>query len=233
MSGSDLRCPTCRALSVEQVPPPWERRAELGVLAALWQQFKAATFGPDPFWRTVPAEGPAMDPFLFAWLTAIVQLPANFALNLLNFYNLERTFRMARIYPAAWADWLAQVGPLKYALVSSLVPAAIFPLSFFLMAALIHAGCLLWGAGAKGFHATLRIMGYSQAPMLAGFVPVVGLALAVYVVVQQIFGVARIHGVSGGRATLAVLTVPIVLGCCGGLFGSLAVISAAASLARH
>src|SRR5512141_202570 len=66
-AGTDLRCPSCRALSVERVPPPWERRAELGLVAALWQQFKVVTFGPDPFWRTVPAEGPVLDPMLFAW----------------------------------------------------------------------------------------------------------------------------------------------------------------------
>ena len=208
-------CEKCRALGdVGRTPPPWERRAELGLIPAFIEQWKTSVFEPDKFWRSLPAEGSTVQPLLFAWLVGLLQAAPAALVQVINFQQIKASLAIALPHPPAW---LADLSPWVFAAIVTVPVVVLFPLTFYLSAALVHLGCKLWGAGDKGFDATARVLGYAQGPLLVGWVPVLGLVGVVYLIVLQVMGISRVHGTTAGKATLGILTVPILLTCCLGI----------------
>lgn len=215
-------CEKCRALgATTRTPPPWERRAELGLVKAFIEQWKLSMFSPEVFWRGLPAEGSSTDPLLYAWLLGLLQAIPSFLVQAANFGQVKTAFAtLGKSVP----PMLSEMSPWTYAALLTFPLLVFFPVSFYLGAGITHLGCKLWGAGNKGFGATARVMGYAQSPILLGWVPMVGAIAVIYLLVLQILGIARVQEVSGGKATGAVLTIPLVLGCCCGI-GAIALVA--------
>jgi len=225
-------CLACleRTGGVERRPPPWERRAELGLVTAVVQQVKESILKPDTFFRGLPAEGSVKEAMLFAWFMSALAAGPNLLMQRLNFGSLAQSMStLNRGHPPSWMHALS---PWAFAAVLALVPVLLYPLMFFISAGLTHLGCIIWGAGGKGFNATARVSGYSAGPALLAWLPVMGGLLAMYVIVLQVFGIARVHETSIGKAIGGVLTIPLVLGCCIGV-GLVAAIMAAVGAAAH
>ena len=183
----------------------------LSLIRALTEQWKVSVFSPEIFWRHLPAEGSKTEPLLYAWLLVLLQAGPAFLVNAANFGQLKASIAMlGKDVP----HWISDMSPWTWAAVMTFPLLVFYPLTFFLGAAATHLSCKLWGAGGKGFTATARVMGYSQSPILFGWVPMIGMVAVVYLVVLQILGIARVHEVTGGKATIAVLTLPILLTCC-------------------
>lgn len=221
--GGEGLCTACMARGgvAEREPPPWERRDELGLFTALGMQLKTSILKPDQFFRSLPPEGSLKEALLFGWLVSAAQALPMFLMQRLNYAQMEQSLSMLfRGHPPAWFTGLS---PWAYAAVLSLPVLVIYPLTFLISAGLTHLGCVLWGAGGRGFTATARVVGYAQGPMLLAWVPVVGGLLSLYVIALEVFGISRVHETSVGRAIGGVLTVPLVLGCC---IGSMAVYAA-------
>lgn len=212
-------CEKCRALvGGPRTPPPWERRSELGFFKAFVEQWKLSMFSPEIFWRSLPANGSMTEPLIYAWLLGVIQAIPSFFVQAANFGQVKQS--LALIGKGNVPPFMDNLSPWVFAAVLTVGPIVFFPLSFFIGAGLVHLGCKLWGAGDKGFDATARVMGYAQAPIVFGWVPMIGFVAIVYLLVLQILGVARVQEVSGGKAAGGVLTIPLALGClCGCLFG--------------
>lgn len=229
--GQGLHCAKCREkVDVTREPPPWERRAELGFIPALVEQWKTTMLSPERFWRSVPAEGSMTEPLLYAWLLFAAQAPLSLVVQAWNFGNVRlQLAQMSSQLKTPMPAWLDSVSPWTFALGITLGPLVLYPLSYFLGAGLNHLGCLLTGAAPKGFTATARVMGYAQAPILFMWIPYVGGMLSFYVLVQQILGIARVHETTGVRAAFGILLIPLLLSCC----AVVGIIIAAASFASR
>lgn len=218
-------CEKCRALGAGgRVLPPWERRDELGFVTAAIEQWKLSMFKPEQFWRSLPAEGSSTDPLLFAWLMGVLQAIPSFFVQMLNYGQMKTV--LGQLGKTGLPPFLTDMSPAVYAAMITLPVLVFYPLSFYLGSAITHLGCKMWGAGPKGFTATARVMGYSQAPMLLAWVPLVGFVAAIYLLVQEVMGIARVHEVDTGKAIAGVLTIPLILGCCCGA-GAIALVGAA------
>jgi len=98
--------------------------------------------------------------------------------------------------------------------ITMMVLAPIFVIiGVFLEAAILHLMLMLVGGANQGFEATTRVCSYAQAAQLAQIVPICGgLLSAVWSVILLIVGLSTVHGITRGKAALAVI-LPVVL-CC-------------------
>lgn len=224
-------CPSCLKVTGDagvRAPTPWERRAELGLVQAVWQTWRATMLEPAKFWQQLDPQGAPMDAFLYGWLVSsvagILQIP--FLL-----LNLAQTQAQLREAMSAMKDL---PGPMKdavqlffgntpvLALVLGLSTIVIFPLSVIISSAFTHLGVRLMGATQQPFSATLRVICYAIAPNVLSGIPVVGGLAGLYTLVLEIWGIKDVHGLSPARAAVAVLW-PVLFLCCCGAFGAVIV----------
>jgi len=70
---------------------------------------------------------------------------------------------------------------------------------------------MIVGGNKKGFESTFRALAYAYGGNLFGIIPFIGSTIGgIYCLVLTIFGVREGHGISTGRAVLAVL-LPIIV----------------------
>jgi len=82
-------------------------------------------------------------------------------------------------------------------------------LMLFAGAGIIHLFVLLLG-GKQGYVETFKVLAYSTAPALFGFIPLIGHAAAIYSIILQVFGIHKRHKMSMGRA-VAVILLPLAI----------------------
>ncbi|MGV3620663.1 MAG: hypothetical protein ACO1OB_07590 [Archangium sp.] len=218
-------CPTCRALvqDGERGKVPWERRDELGLVTAFWQQVKLTCFEPRKFWATVDRNGTAGDAFWFGWLVTIVGAIGSAPYQAFNFWSQARQFQ--DIQSGMGSDlaqfksffglfaWLGE-HPVLAALGFVAYAIAIFPLGFFINVGMVHVGCLIAGMRNHPMSVTARAIGYATAPNLAMVIPVVGGFAGIYTLVLQIWGLRELQQGTTGRAIIATLWFSLVFACC-------------------
>ena len=66
--------------------------------------------------------------------------------------------------------------------------------------------------GKKGYHQTLKASLYSSTPLLLlGWIPIIGsLVFGIWSLVLNIFGLMKLHKISGGKAVAAILLTAII-----------------------
>jgi hypothetical protein len=219
-------CPTCRQQSGKapaREPTPWERRSELGVARALWLTWHQTLFAPEKFWSSVQPDGPTADAFFYGWVLVAMGAVPSALMNLLQFQNLSSQWgalssQLSELSPAfTRAIEVVSSHPGIFAIVILLATLFFYPLSLLITSALIHLGCLLFGAGKNGFGATLRVVAYASAPVVLAWIPIVGAAAGLYVLTLEVWGIRRVQETTLGRALGGILVLPVVFGCC--LFG--------------
>jgi len=68
------------------------------------------------------------------------------------------------------------------------------------------ANALAGAMGGKGtYESTFRVFAYSEAPMLIGWIPVIGMLGILYVWVLNYFGLRKVHELSEGKTVVVVL----------------------------
>lgn len=213
--------PGSPALNYGREPTPWERRAQLGFFPALWATWKETVITPETFWKRLRPDGPAQDALLYGWMVtfigALIQAPLQ---------ALQLTAQSAAI-----RDIAGQVGTLNKdtraifdqlfsdgsaAIVAAMIFAGvvIYPATAIASASVTHLFCVLFGAARNGFWATFRVMAYGSAPMVLAGIPVLGAGAVLWSLILIIWGIREVHDTTAGRATAAVLAVPVILCCC-------------------
>jgi len=181
---------------------PWERRGELGLVRAFVETWKQASLEPSRFFARLKPTGIG-EAFLFGWICSTL------GGLLAGVWNVPLSLYGDGDPVAAWAPVIG--APVLSAL------------GLLVNALLLHLACMLLGAASRGFEGTMRVVGYAAGPSLLSVVPFVGgLAALVWTAVILIHGIAAMHRVTTGKATLAVVLPGLVLIlCCGCGLGSL------------
>jgi hypothetical protein len=192
---------------------PWERRGQIGFLAALVETTSQVLTGPEAFFPRMPTSGGIGGPLVYGLIIGYVGLVASTLYSLVFNVAFGGLGGLAR-----QSDSLERLAPFLeggLSLVSNLVFGPVFiTIGLFVWAGVVHLMLLLLGGAHRGFEATFRVGSYAQAAAILQIVPVCGwLITVVYGIVVQIIGLSHAHGISKGKATAAVL-VPILLVCC-------------------
>jgi len=216
----DVRaCPFCGAtLGFRPAPEPrpsgipWEDRAGLGFFGALVATLRMCLTDPTRFYSDLPKRqhlGAALQYLIL--LTWVGGLGGLFWSLLLRRSQME----MLKSFGFNLPEQAFSVGArVLFTLVFALVIPILVVISTFIWTAVVHV--LLWilGGAKEGYEATLRVYAYARgSTALFEWIPFCGgLVALVWGLVLQIIGLARVHGISGAKAALAVL-IPLAA-CC-------------------
>jgi len=189
--------------------PPWESGE--GFIRAFFQTVKESLFSPTQFFKKVSAgEG--------YWISLIYNLicgTVGILVPLIFVWLIFRWLILTQFFP------LPQLLLFPYGLIIAVftifLPFGII-LSILISSAITHLCLMIVGGNKKGFQRTFRAVTYSggiQLFELLAFIPFIGvifhLLLLVYYIILIVIGVREGHGISTGRAVLAVLLPLIVV----------------------
>lgn len=203
---------------------PWERRAETGVVRALWDTLVMSLSRPGDLFRGTPRSGGLGAPLAYAiilgtfgiamsliWQALHFSLPALFSF--LFHPDSTPVVTGARMLSFVIAGLVLILSPL-FALVT-----------LFVSAGLTHLGLMVMGGDRHGFEGTFRGIAYAQGPTVFHVIPILGGGIAgIWGVVLQVIGVSKIQETEWWRALIAVLLFP----CACALTGIIAAIAIAA-----
>jgi hypothetical protein len=177
-------------------PPPWEQRADLGVLTAFFTTVGRILTRPRAFFGGLSPDGPVATVLLFWVLTALPPLMVGGA-GTHDF--LERLPALINVDPASI--------PFHFPLWVFVVALPLLQLGALLSAVLlVHAMLALLGGAKGGLAGSLRAAGYASAPALVGLVPLVGgLVAGLWVGILQYFALWKVHRTDHTRLVLAYL----------------------------
>ncbi len=186
-----------REISPEELPP-WESGE--GFIGAFFQTTREVLFSPTQFFKKVSATGGYWAPLIYGVICGVI----------------------GGCGAILW-QWLfaSQFLPVQ---ISSMIPfLSIFLIIFLIALPFLIAFSLLIGSGIthlclmtvggnkKGFESTFRALSYSYSGNLFGVIPFIGSTIGgIYSLILIIFGVRECHGISTGKAVLAVL-LPLII----------------------
>ncbi|RLA81715.1 MAG: hypothetical protein DRG36_01285, partial [Deltaproteobacteria bacterium] len=186
-----------RGVSPAGEEPAWEQIGEKGVLRGIFQTIKEVLFSPTRFFRQMPVEKGIQMPLLFGVIMGtfggLMPLWWNFLLS-------------ARI--SGFVDRFSSTVMIGYSLLVPLFVA----IWIFILGGVLHLCLILVGGNRKGFNATFRVVAYTQTTQLFKIIPIIGWLIAsIYAFVLYLIGLGEVHGITTGRAALAVFIPLIVL----------------------
>jgi hypothetical protein len=208
---------------------PWERRDEIGLVAALVETTKQVLTGPADFFRRMPVAGGVGSPLLYAVIIGYLGILVSAVYSAVfivvrgsagafgSFGDRPEVARMMEAF-SGWGGIIAQVlfGPFGIVI------------GLFVSTAIVHVMLMLLDGASQGFEATLRVLSYAHAASILVIVPLCGGPIAgIWSIVLWIIGLAEAQRIPAWKAALAVL-LPIFFCCCccavgmGMMFGSLA-----------
>jgi hypothetical protein len=195
-------CPRCKSrLELPLTNPAPESKPGVEVSRAEKQELVRIIRPRDLFAR-MDVQAGMREPFAFGFLTgALGTMVGLFWQFLLISGSLNS---MTRGYLDQFGMALVFTGVL----VLSLLLVIVF---LFATSLIVHVCLFLVRGGKNGFEATFRVVAYSQATQILGFIPFLGgLAGLMWLLVVQMIGLKEIHGVSYARIILA-FSIPLVL----------------------
>jgi hypothetical protein len=176
---------------------PWESGG--GFIGAFFRTTQEVLFSPSRFFKKISSGEGYWAPLIYALITGIIgQGAAIFWLWLLaaQFVSMERL-------------------PFQY---SISILQIIVPLPFqeaiaiFVGSGIIHLCLMIVRGNHGGYKTTFRGIAYSFSAYLFGIIPFIGLFIGgIYAVILTIIGLREGHGISTGKAVLAVLLPVIVI----------------------
>ena len=185
-----------REISTEEYTP-WESGE--GFLKAFYRTTRDSLFSPAQFFKKISSGEGYWAPLIYALITGII---GNGCAIFWFWLFIAQLIPMDRM-------------PFQY---SVSVLQIIVPLPFqqavavFLGSAIIHLCLMIVGGNNKGYKTTFRAISYSYSGYLFGIIPFIGLFIAnIYTFILTIIGVREGHGISNGKAILAVLLPAIVI----------------------
>jgi RNase P subunit RPR2 len=186
-----------REISPEELPP-WESGE--GFIGAFFQTTREVLFSPTQFFKKVSATGGYWAPLIYGVICGVI----------------------GGCGAILW-QWLfaSQFLPVQ---ISSMIPFLSIFLIIFLIAlpfliafslligsGITHLCLMIVGGNKKGFESTFRALSYSYSGNLFGVIPFIGSTIGgIYSLILIIFGVRECHGITTGKAVLAVL-LPLII----------------------
>lgn len=209
------------------VPPveagfPWEERAQRGFLNALIETVRLVLLEPSKAFAGMPPVGGFGAPLFFFVLCATVGGMAGLGYQMvLNAVNPSAGTPEQQ----ALANALASTAVLGSTI---MILPFFFAAMAFVSAALTHLALMIVGGAKKSFEATFRVTCYAGgSTSVLNLLPVCGaLAAWIWNIVVTVLGLSEVHGISKGRALVAVCLPTLV--CCALMIGAGMMVAAAA-----
>ena len=172
---------------------PWEKRAELGPLRALWETIKVVLLKPRKFFETLTVKESIGDPFLFYFIVCTVVFFAGLGWS----WVFEKAFSVQNPQPAL-PVWLSVT-------VFFTTVVGIFISTFF------NQIFVQLFKGHGNWKATFAVLCYASAVTVFSIVPFLGpLVGVVWGLIITIIGFQVLHRLSMGKA-VAVYFLPSIL----------------------
>jgi hypothetical protein len=223
-----VRCPSCGTSLIPgttapagagATPPsagpegiPWENRRTLGFFPALFENIRLCLFEPSKFFERMPRRENLGAALGYLVILAWIGMAGGFLWSLALKGPQMALMRSMGIEPSARTLSPAVEGLIYFGAI--LFAPLLILLAAFIWCAIVHVVLWIIGGAREGFEATLRVYSYSAgSTSLFQLVPICGgLVGTIWLLVLQITGLSRAHGISTGKAALAVL-LPLAL-CC-------------------
>ncbi len=197
------------------IPPPemplipWEDPARTGFFDRFVETVKLLAAAPAEAFARMPTTGGIGKPLTFAIVVGWIGI-AVASVWMLLFGGMSLPFMDQSQLGEAGAMFGLSTGLM----IMLIVLAPIFVIiGVFFQAAILHLMLMLVGGANNGFEVTTRVCSYSYAAQLAQIIPFCGgVVSAVWSLILLIVGLSTAHGITRGKAALAVI-LPVVL-CC-------------------
>ncbi len=203
--------------------PAWERRSQIGLIAAILETIQEVLMQPGPTFTRMKTGGGLGSPLLYYMILGCIGTGIG-AVYQLAFSALD---------PSGFEDLPIEVGTPIFFIVGLvslvfLVPLFVF-IGAFIGAGFTHLMLMLVGGAKKEFETTFRVLCYAYGTCsLLQIIPICGSFIyAIYSIVVTAIGLAKAHEIETWRAALAIL-LPVIL-CCGLLIG-LVILGAGAAI---
>lgn len=205
--GSEVEGPTT-PVSGDSLPPlPWEDRDNVGFFPALWETMILFLKSPTEAFARTKQSGDMASPLIYAVILGSVGAILG------QLWGLVLPFGAI---PFAGEDALPMLGASGFMAVVTIVLAPILVvIGLFIGTCIFHVSVLVVGGRENpgDFESTLRAIAYSYSTQPLQIVPIFGgLIAGIWSLILYALGFCRMHGMSGGRAAVAVL-LPMVV-CC-------------------
>ncbi len=192
------------------VPPiPWEDPARPEFFDRFVATIRLLATTPGEAYRRMPAAGGIGRPLLFSIIVGWIGIAIS-AVWMLLFGGMWLPFLDHSQLGGAGAAF----GLSSWMTIMMMVAAPILVLiGVFIQAAILHLMLMLTGGANKNFEATTRVCSYAYTAQLAQILPFCGgIVATVWSLILLIIGLATTHGITRGKAAVAVI-LPLVL-CC-------------------
>jgi len=175
---------------------PWEDMARVGFFQAFLTTLREVLFSPTRFYRRMPTNRGLSNPLIFALILGVLGGVLGLAWQQAFVPQLEQ-------FPGTVTPYLVGI---------TIALPLIVLLTLFVGSAIVHLCLMVVGANRRGFEATFRVIAYSWATQIFALVPLIGsFIIPIYSLVIEIIGLRESHGISTGRAALAIFLPLIVL----------------------
>ncbi len=176
---------------------PWESGE--GFFGSFFQTVRGSLFSPSTFFKKIAYGEGYWAPLIYGLITGII---GNGCAILWVWLFMAQWIPMDRI-------------PFNYSL-SILQVIAPLPfhqaIAIFVGSAIIHLCLMIVRGNNNGYKTTFRAISYSYSGYLFGIIPFIGLIIGnIYVFILTVIGVKEGHGITTGKAILAVLLPAIVV----------------------
>ena len=191
------------------LPIPWEDPGRAGIFDRFVETVRLLATAPAEAFGRMPTSGGIGQPLFFAIVVGWIGI-AVYSVWMLLLGGMSLPFLDQMDLGAAGAMFGLSSGLMVVFLV--LAPLLII-VGVFIQAAILHLMLMLVGGANQGFEATARVCSYAQASQLAQIIPFCGgLLSAIWSVILLIIGLSTAHGITRGKAALAIV-LPVVV-CC-------------------
>ena len=185
-----------REISSEE-KTPWESGE--GFFSAFFRTAREVLFSPVQFFRKNATGEGFWPPLIYGLIVGVIGWGASMVW---QWHFLSRWFPIAAFSIIPYN--------LHLIVMTLALPFLVF-VSFFIGSAITHICLFIVGGNKTGFQTTFRVICYSFSGHLFAIIPIIGSTIgSFYTLVLTIIGVREGHGISTGRAVLAVL-LPFIL----------------------
>jgi hypothetical protein len=185
-----------REISAEEYTP-WESGE--GFFKAFYRTTRDSLFSPSQFFKKISSGEGYWAPLIYGLITGII---GNGCAIFWFWLFMAQLIPMDRIPFQYSLSILQIVVPLPFQQAAAI----------FLGSAIIHLCLMIVGGNNNGYKTTFRAISYSYSGYLFGIIPFIGLFIGnTYTFILTIIGVREGHGISTGKAILAVLLPAIVI----------------------
>ncbi len=199
-------CPHCGTRITPEPPKscPWEERERLGFITSLTSTLKESLLRPSDFFRKMPVTGGLGSPLIYAMIWGTLGMMFTVVWQIISGGVLEMMVK-----PPGMKQ---EFGP-EYLLALAILSPLFVIIGLFIGSGILHLCLMLIGGNKKGFEATFRVVSYSYGAQIFSAIPFCGgLIAAIWMIVIEIIGLKEAHGISGGKAALAIF-LPLIF-CC-------------------